>query len=88
MGGILAYHFTVVGTDGRKLPAPYEKDTLPISSGERYDLLFKVGEKHKGICRSCNIGPGVSIMHDHNLRGVASDGKYPMGALTIFEVQE
>lgn len=81
------YHFQVIGTDGRKLPYPYEKDSLPISSGERYEVLVKIGEKHKGLCTSCNIGKGISIMHDHNLRGVASDGKYPKGALTIFEVQ-
>lgn len=81
------YHMTVIGTDGRKLSYPYEKDSLPISSGERYDVLVKVGEKHKGLCTSCNIGKGISIMHDHNLRGVASDGKYPKGGLTIFEVK-
>lgn len=83
-----AYHMTVVGTDGRKHPAPYEKDTLPIVSGERYDVLVKIGPKHLGLCTSCNIGPGVSIVHDHNMRGMTSDGKYPQGPLTIFEVKE
>ncbi|MBI3267477.1 MAG: multicopper oxidase domain-containing protein [Planctomycetes bacterium] len=82
-----AYHFEVIGTDGRALPAPYFKDTLPVTSGERYDLLVKIGEKHKGACQSCNIGKGVSIMHDHNMGGMTSAGKYPQGALTIFEVQ-
>ncbi|MBI5366239.1 MAG: multicopper oxidase domain-containing protein [Planctomycetes bacterium] len=82
-----AYHFEVIGTDGRALPAPYWKDTLPVTSGERYDLLVKIGDKHKGTCQSCNIGKGVSIMHDHNMGGMTSGGKYPQGALTIFEVQ-
>lgn len=81
------YHFEVIGTDGRKLPAPYFKDTLPVCSGERYDLLVRIGEKHRGVCQSCNIGKGVSIMHDHNMSGMTSAGKYPQGALTIFEVQ-
>jgi len=77
------FHFEVIGTDGRRLPYMYEKDTLPIVSGERYDVLIKVGAKHKGLCTSCNIGKGISIMHDHNLIGEASDGTYPKGPLTI-----
>ena len=81
------YHMQVIGTDGRKLNSPYEKDTIPIVSGERYDVLVKIGEKHRGLCTSCNIGKGISIMHDHNLAGEASDGTYPKGPLTIFEVQ-
>jgi len=81
------FHFEVIGTDGRRLPYMYEKDTLPMCSGERYDVLVKVGPKHKGLCTSCNIGKGISIMHDHNLIGEASDGTYPKGPLTIFEVQ-
>ena len=80
------YHFTVIGTDGRKFPFAYEKDTLPIVSGERYDVLIHPGPKHKGLCTSCNIGKGISIMHDHNLAGEASDGVYPKGPLTIVEV--
>lgn len=83
-----AYHMKVIGTDGRALPAPYEKDTLPIVSGEKYDVLVKIGSKHTGVCQSCNIGAGVSIIHDHNMRGMTSDGKYPQGGLTIFEVQQ
>lgn len=81
------YHMLVIGTDGRRLSAPYEKDTIPIVSGERYDVLVKIGEKHRGLCTSCNIGSGISIMHDHNLAGEASDGTYPKGPLTIFEVK-
>jgi FtsP/CotA-like multicopper oxidase with cupredoxin domain len=83
-----AYHMKVIGTDGRGLTAPYEKDTLPVVSGEKYDVLVKIGPKHLGLCQSCNIGAGVSIIHDHNMRGMTSDGKYPQGGLTIFEVKE
>ncbi|HVO29088.1 MAG TPA: multicopper oxidase domain-containing protein, partial [bacterium] len=82
-----AYHMMVVGTDGRKLPAPYWKDTLPISSGERYDVLVPIMGKKDKICLSCGLGPGISVMHDHNLMGEASNGKYPKGALTIFVVE-
>jgi FtsP/CotA-like multicopper oxidase with cupredoxin domain len=82
-----AYHMKVIATDGRRLDVPYWKDTLPIMSGERYDVLVTIGEKHKGVCQSCNIGKGVSIMHDHNMRGQTAGGSYPQGCLTIFEVE-
>jgi FtsP/CotA-like multicopper oxidase with cupredoxin domain len=36
------YHGLVIDTDGKKLRSPYEKDTLLIGSGERYDILYKV----------------------------------------------
>lgn len=82
------YHMTVVGTDGRKLKSPYEKDTLCVSSGERYDVLVKIPKfSSQKKCLSCNYSAGVSIMHDHNLRGTVSTGKYPLGALTIFDIR-
>lgn len=83
-----AYHMQVIATDGRRLDSPYWKDTLPIMSGERYDVLVKIGPKHKGVCQSCNIGKGVSIMHDHNMQGQTSGGAYPQGPLTIFSVED
>lgn len=82
------YHMQVIGTDGRKLPYSYEKDTLPVFSGERYDVLIKIGKKHKGVCTSCFLGPGLSIIHDHNMRGVVSGGKYPQGVLTVIAVTD
>ncbi len=83
-----AYHGLVIGTDGRKLRSPYEKDTLLIGSGERYDILYKVPDfSSKRQCLSCNIGPGISIAHDHNLMGMVSTGIYPHGPLTIFDVR-
>jgi len=39
------YHGLVIGTDGRKLHHPYEKDTVLIGSGERYDILYKIIRK-------------------------------------------
>jgi FtsP/CotA-like multicopper oxidase with cupredoxin domain len=83
-----AYHMKVIATDGRKLDTPYWKDTLPIVSGERYDVLVKIAPKNTGICPSCNSGAGVSILHDHNMQGQTSGGAYPQGPLTIFEVRD
>jgi FtsP/CotA-like multicopper oxidase with cupredoxin domain len=82
-----AYHMQVIGTDGRKLDSPYWKDTLPMASGERYDVLVPVIQKRNKVCMSCGLGKGISIAHDHNLRGETSDGKYPQGPLTVFIVQ-
>lgn len=82
------YHMEVVALDGRKLKSSYEKDTLCITSGERIDVLVKIPHfVSQRKCLSCNLGAGVTIMHDHNLRGMVSAGKYPMGALTIFDAR-
>ncbi len=82
------YHGLVIGTDGRKLSYPYEKDTLLIGSGERYDILYKIPDSSsmRG-CSSCNYGPGISIAHDHNMMGMVSQGMYPHGPQTIFDVR-
>lgn len=83
-----AYHGLVIGTDGRKLPAPYEKDTLLLGAGERYDVLYKVPPfSSQSKCLSCNRGPGISIAHDHNMMGMISNGIYPHGPLTIFDIR-
>jgi FtsP/CotA-like multicopper oxidase with cupredoxin domain len=82
-----AYHMQVVATDGRELPAPYWKDTIPFHSGERYDVLVPIHGKKDAVCMSCGLGKGLSIMHDHNLRGEASAGKYPRGPLTVFSIE-
>jgi FtsP/CotA-like multicopper oxidase with cupredoxin domain len=82
------YHGLVIGTDGRKLRSPYEKDTLLIGSGERYDILYKIPDfSSRRRCLSCNIGAGISIAHDHNMRAMVSTGIYPHGPLTIFDVR-
>lgn len=72
---------------GRGLIAPYWKDTLPIISGERYDVLIPIIGKRNKVCMSCGFGKGISIAHDHNLRGEASNGQYPKGPLTVFIVK-
>ncbi len=82
-----AYHMKVVGMDGRKLDSPYWKDTIPVASGERYDVLVPVIKKHNTVCLSCGFGNGISIAHDHNLGGMVSTGKYPRGPLTIFAIE-
>ncbi len=82
-----AYHMQVVGTDGRGLDSPYWKDTLPIASGERYDVLVPIHGKKDAICMSCGLGRGLSIAHDHNLHGETSAGKYPRGPLVVFAIE-
>ncbi len=82
-----AYHMKVIGIDGRKLESPYWKDTIPIASGERYDVLVPIIQKRNTVCLSCGFGKGMSIAHDHNLGGMVSTGKYPRGPLTIFAVE-
>ncbi|MFN3532896.1 MAG: multicopper oxidase domain-containing protein [Candidatus Brocadia sp.] len=82
------FHGLVIGTDGRKLSYPYEKDTLLIGSGERYDILYKIPDySAKRGCLSCNYGPGISIAHDHNMMGMVSQGIYPHGPQTFFDVR-
>ena len=82
------YHMEVVALDGRKLKSTYDKDTICIASGERIDVLVRIPHfASQRKCLSCNLGAGITIMHDHNLRGMVSTGKYPMGALTIFDVR-
>ncbi len=82
------FHGLVIGTDGRKLSYPYEKDTLLIGSGERYDILYKIPDfSAKRGCLSCNFGPGISIAHDHNMMGMVSQGIYPHGPQTFFDVR-
>ncbi|KAB2833715.1 MAG: multicopper oxidase domain-containing protein, partial [Candidatus Brocadia sp.] len=82
------FHGLVIATDGRKLSYPYEKDTLLIGSGERYDILYKIPDfsANRG-CLSCNYGPGISIAHDHNMMGMVSQGIYPHGPQTFFDVR-
>ena len=82
-----AYHMQVVGMDGRGLDSPYWKDTLPITSGERIDVLVPITSKKDAICMSCRLGKGYSIAHDHNLRAETSGGKYPRGPLVVFKVE-
>jgi FtsP/CotA-like multicopper oxidase with cupredoxin domain len=82
-----AYHMQVIGTDGRGLDSPYWKDTLPMTSGERYDVLIPIHDKKDKVCMSCGLGKGLSIAHDHNLRGETSGGKYPRGPLIVFAIE-
>lgn len=82
------YHGLVIGTDGRRLDSPYEKDTLLFGAGERYEILYKIPDfASQSRCLSCNRGPGVTIAHDHNMMGMVSAGIYPHGPLTIFDIK-
>lgn len=59
--------FMVVDTDGRPLPYSYEKDTLDVAPGERYDIEVTPTKA------------GDYPFHAHNLHYVTNDGAYPGG---------
>lgn len=59
--------FLVVDTDGRPLPFAYEKDTLDIAPGERYDIEIRPTKA------------GDYPFHAHNLQYNLNDGQYPGG---------
>ena len=68
------YHFTVIGTDGRALAQPYEKDTLDIAPGETYEILFHFNQA------------GRFMFHDHFEQDTTNNGVYPGGMLTMITV--
>ncbi len=68
------FHFQVIGTDGRKLDQPYYKDTLDVSPGERYELLFNMDQV------------GRFMFHDHIEQNMTNDGDYPGGMATMINV--
>ena len=80
-GGIHSFHphghdMLITHKDGLPLAQPYEADTLLIGPGERYDAIMKMNN------------PGRFIAHDHVDTHVTNAGKYPGGAITIFEYEE
>jgi FtsP/CotA-like multicopper oxidase with cupredoxin domain len=68
------FHFQVIATDGRKLDQPYEKDSLTIGPGERYDILFDLNQL------------GRYMFHDHVEQNTTNDGNYPGGMMTMINV--
>lgn len=68
--------FMVVDTDGRPLPLAYEKDTLDIAPGERYDIEVTPRKA------------GLYPFHAHNLKYVTNDGMYPGGMHLMIDIQE
>ncbi len=68
------YHFTVIGTDGRALAQPYEKDTLDIAPGETYEILFHFNQV------------GRFMFHDHYEQNTTNNGAYPGGMMTMISV--
>jgi FtsP/CotA-like multicopper oxidase with cupredoxin domain len=57
---IPGHKLTVVGTDGGLVPKPYEVDTLLVSPGERYDVMFVA-----------NVAPGgeLAVLNEAYERG-------------------
>lgn len=70
------FHFQVVATDGRLLPKPYLKDTLPIAPGERYDILFTADQ------------PGLYALQSSYHAQLATDGISNGGMMTMVEVAD
>ncbi|TJY43987.1 hypothetical protein E5161_00900 [Cohnella pontilimi] len=70
------YHFQIVASDGRPLPAPSTKDTVLIGPGERYDLLVTFDQD------------GMFPLHSHNVVDNTNNGIYPGGLHTMMEVKK
>ncbi|QBD80646.1 multicopper oxidase family protein [Ktedonosporobacter rubrisoli] len=68
------YHFQVIGSDGRKLDAPYYKDTLSIGPAERYEIILKLDLA------------GRYMLHDHAEQMNTNNGEYPGGMITMINV--
>jgi FtsP/CotA-like multicopper oxidase with cupredoxin domain len=68
------FHFLVIGTDGRRLDAPYYKDTLDIAPGECYEILFVLDQA------------GRYMFHDHIEQNTTNNGLYPGGMITMINV--
>lgn len=70
------FHFEVIASDGRPLPAPLVKDTISVAPGERYDLLVTLDQL------------GSYPFHSHVLLDNMNDGVYPGGIHTMVTVLE
>lgn len=68
------FHFQVIGSDGRKLAMPYEKDTLSIAPAERYDILITLDQL------------GRYMLHDHIETALTNDGEADGGMATYINV--
>lgn len=68
---IHGHSFKVTHKDGFPVAYPQEMDTLPMLSGERYDIEIKAKNK------------GAWIFHDHITQHVTNDGFYPGGQIIL-----
>jgi FtsP/CotA-like multicopper oxidase with cupredoxin domain len=66
----------VIAKDGFPLPAPYTVDTLNVAPGERYTVLVRPGEEHRGVW----------AFHCHILNHAERDSGM-FGMVTTFIVQ-
>ena len=65
------HSFKVTHKDGFPVAYPQEMDTLPMLSGERYDIEIKAKNK------------GAWVFHDHITKHVTNDGFYPGGQIIL-----
>jgi plastocyanin len=68
------YHFQVIASDGRPLPAALTKDTVLIGPGERYDLLVTFDKD------------GMFPFHSHSIVDNTNNGVYPGGLHTMIDI--
>lgn len=68
------FHYQVIASDGRPLPAAIEKDTINVGPAERYDLLVTFTQG------------GDFPIHSHNILDNTNDGVYPGGLHTMVSV--
>lgn len=67
---IHGHHFKITHKDGYPLDSPYMADTIPMSPGERYDVLIE------------GNNPGVWMLHDHIGKNAMNDHISPGGIMT------
>ena len=75
---IPAQRLRVIGTDGGLVPKPYDVDTLLMSPGERYDVMF-VADAQPGSELPL-ITEAYERGHESGMRAPAEVGRFSIGA--------
>lgn len=65
----------VTHKDGKPLPNPYEADVVPLSPGERYDVIVEMNN------------PGIWMTHDHIEHHTTNNGKDHGGSMLVVEYE-
>ncbi|MGQ9426547.1 multicopper oxidase domain-containing protein [Gilvimarinus sp. F26214L] len=65
----------VTHKDGKPLPRPYEADVVPLSPGERYDVIIEMNN------------PGIWMTHDHIEHHTTNNGKDHGGSMLVVEYE-
>lgn len=65
----------VTHKDGKPLSHPYEADVVPLSPGERYDVIVEMNN------------PGIWMTHDHIEHHTTNNGKEHGGSMLVVEYE-